>query len=92
MRFSIFSALLLPGALCVFNQIIPEELEQNMHIKDQVRLHGYPLIEYQVTTLDGYKLGLHRIPGSKGTNLMDGLRTGDDKEPVILMHGIMGSS
>ena len=89
----LISALLLPGAaLCVFNQIIPEELEQNMHMKDQVRLHRYPIIEYSVTTLDGYKLGLHRIPGKKGSNLLDVLRTGDEKEPVMLMHGIMGSS
>ena len=91
MRF-VFSALLLPSAFCVFNQIIPEKLEQNMHIKDQIRLHGYPILEYSVTTLDGYKLGLHRIPGSKGTSLLDGLRTVDQKEPVIMMHGIMGSS
>ena len=33
-----------------------------MHIKDQVKFHGYPIIEYTVTTVDGYKLGLHRIP------------------------------
>lgn len=92
MRFSVLSVLLPGYALCVFNQILPEEKEENMHIKDQIRYHGYPIIEYTVNTIDGYKLGIHRIPGPKGTSLIDGLKMADGKEPVMLMHGISGSS
>jgi hypothetical protein len=63
-----------------------------MDIKDQARLHGYPIIDYPVTTLDGYKLGLHRIPGPKGTSIINGIKTASSKEPVLIMHGIMESA
>ena len=36
-----------------------------MNIVQQVKFHGYPILTYTVTTVDGYKLGLHRIPGPK---------------------------
>lgn len=63
-----------------------------MHIKDQIRFHGYPIMEYTLTTIDGYKLSIHRIPGTRGTSLLESLRTADDKEPVLLAHGVMASS
>ena len=47
---------------------------------------------YTVTTIDGYKLGLHRIPGSKGMNIVDSLKNANSKVPVIVSHGIIGSA
>ncbi|KAJ9152744.1 hypothetical protein P3X46_026276 [Hevea brasiliensis] len=49
-----------------------------------VRIHGYECDEFQVTTQDGYILGLQRIP--KGLNT-----SGDsaNKPPVLLQHGIL---
>ena len=62
-----------------------------MSIKDQVRLHGYPFLEYQVVTLDGYKVGLQRIPGPKGETIVNGLKN-CDREPVLIGHGMLESS
>ena len=31
-------------------------------------------MEYRVTTADGYILELHRIPGKKGTKVIDNLK------------------
>ncbi|KAJ9152743.1 hypothetical protein P3X46_026275 [Hevea brasiliensis] len=49
-----------------------------------VRIHGYKCNEFQVTTQDGYILGLQRIP--------EGRSAGGDsanKPPVLLQHGVL---
>jgi len=56
-----------------------------------VRLHGYPFLTYKVTTVDGYKLGVHRIPGPRGETIVEGLKS-MKREPVLLMHGIGAAS
>ncbi|XP_063238155.1 lipase 1-like isoform X6 [Bacillus rossius redtenbacheri] len=43
-----------------------------------VRRHGYPVETHEVTTADGYRLTLHRIPGGG--------------RPVLLLHGFLQSS
>lgn len=86
--------LIISCARAIFNQIVPHEHEINMEMNDQVRLHGYPLLTYTVTTADGYKLGVHRIPGPRGEEIIDGLKNAkaQRREPVLLMHGIGAAS
>ncbi|KFV65218.1 Lysosomal acid lipase/cholesteryl ester hydrolase, partial [Dryobates pubescens] len=50
-----------------------------------IRYHGYPSEEYQVTTEDGYILGVFRIPARNSQN------TGK-KPAVLLHHGTLGDS
>ena len=61
-------------------------------MKEQVRLHGYPFLDYQVTTVDGYKIGLHRIPGPKGEPVMSGFKNSAQREVVLIGHGMLESS
>lgn len=42
---------------------------------------GYPVVEYKVTTKDGYILTMYRIPN-------DNLPAQQKKDPVFLLHGI----
>ncbi|XP_058093258.1 triacylglycerol lipase 2-like isoform X1 [Magnolia sinica] len=49
-----------------------------------VIVHGYPCIEYNVKTEDGFVLSMQRIP--------DGLvkgNGGNNKQPVLLQHGVL---
>ena len=61
-------------------------------MNDQVRLHGYSLLCYTVTTIDGYKLGLHRIPGPKNEKMMDSIKVASKKVPVLVAHGFSSTS
>jgi len=47
----------------LFNTIEHQETEHKMNIREQIKYHGYPVLTYTITTVDGYKLGVHRIPG-----------------------------
>lgn len=49
--------------------------------EDYIRKYGYPVEAYEVETADGYILEMFRIPSYR-----------NDKIPVILQHGIIGSS
>uniref|UniRef100_A0A8D0EID6 Partial AB-hydrolase lipase domain-containing protein n=1 Tax=Strix occidentalis caurina TaxID=311401 RepID=A0A8D0EID6_STROC len=51
-----------------------------------IRYHGYPSEEYQVTTEDGYILGVFRIPAGRNSQ-----NTGK-KPAVLLHHGTLGDS
>ncbi|OXU23412.1 hypothetical protein TSAR_002182 [Trichomalopsis sarcophagae] len=51
-----------------------------------VKRHDYPAEEHKITTLDGYLLRLHRIPGSQKSP------SASDKPVVFLQHGILASS
>lgn len=54
-----------------------------------VEKHGYPCLEYNITTKDGYKLKLHRIPESPN----DEKKFKNHEKPVVfLQHGILASS
>ncbi|XP_014224527.1 lipase 3-like [Trichogramma pretiosum] len=60
-----------------------------IHALDFVALvnnFGYPAEEHRVTTADGYKLRIHRIPGSPRNRQAFG------KPVVFLQHGVLGSS
>ena len=51
-----------------------------------VNRYGYPAEEYVVTTADGYRLRIHRVPGSPSRPKAGG-------KPIILFqHGLLSSS
>jgi len=45
-----------------------------------------------VTTVDGYKLTLYRIPGPKGEKTIQAMRNAKNRQPVLMLHGVVGSS
>ncbi|KAL6873452.1 hypothetical protein ACP4OV_013534 [Aristida adscensionis] len=53
--------------------------------KTRVAAFGYPCEEHEVTTEDGYILSLKRIP----YGLSDCDNSTEDRQPVLLFHGIM---
>ncbi|NXW61871.1 LIPM Lipase, partial [Eurystomus gularis] len=57
-----------------------------MNVSEIIRYHGYPSEEYQVTTEDGYILGVFRIPAGRNSQ-----NTGK-KPAVLLHHGILGDA
>ncbi|KAM6130492.1 lysosomal acid lipase/cholesteryl ester hydrolase-like [Phoenicopterus ruber ruber] len=58
--------------------------ESFMNVSEIIRYHGYPSEEYQVTTEDGYILGVFRIPAGRNSQ-----NTGK-KPAVLLHHGTLG--
>lgn len=76
--------LLLAALLYVSAAAKINGLSDNGICKSLVETRGYTCQEHQVTTEDGYILGLQRIPfGRSGNN-----STADQKLPVLLQHGI----
>jgi hypothetical protein len=69
-----------------------KESELDMNFIQSVKSYGYPVLSYSFMTGDGYRVGLHRIPGSKGNKEMESVEGAGDKQPVICLHGIMGSA
>ncbi|NWZ34389.1 LIPM Lipase, partial [Brachypodius atriceps] len=57
-----------------------------MNVSEIVRYHGFPSEEYEVTTEDGYILGVFRIPAGRNTQ-----NTGK-KPAVLLHHGILSDA
>uniref|UniRef100_A0A8D0EI47 Partial AB-hydrolase lipase domain-containing protein n=1 Tax=Strix occidentalis caurina TaxID=311401 RepID=A0A8D0EI47_STROC len=57
-----------------------------LNTSEIIRYHGYPSEEYQVTTEDGYILGVFRIPAGRNSQ-----NTGK-KPAVLLHHGTLGDS
>ncbi|NXX43511.1 LIPM Lipase, partial [Tricholaema leucomelas] len=57
-----------------------------MNVSEIIRYHGYPSEEYEVTTEDGYILGVFRIPAGRNSQ-----NTGK-KPAVLLHHGTLGDS
>ncbi|XP_021256163.1 gastric triacylglycerol lipase-like [Numida meleagris] len=61
----------------------PEDL---MNVSEMIRYHGYPCEEYEVTTKDGYILGVFRIPSGRNMH-----NTGQ-KPAVFLQHAFLGDA
>ncbi|XP_048801044.1 gastric triacylglycerol lipase-like [Lagopus muta] len=61
----------------------PEDL---MNVNEMIRYHGYPCEEYEVTTKDGYILGVFRIPSGRNMH-----NTGQ-KPAVFLQHAFLGDA
>jgi lysosomal acid lipase/cholesteryl ester hydrolase len=78
--------------LCLSLIIFPLDLETDANRTTfQMALHrGYPVEEFTVTSSDGYILTIFRIPGGKNTPLSEALE--EDRQPLILQHGLVCSS
>ncbi|XP_015722333.1 lysosomal acid lipase/cholesteryl ester hydrolase-like [Coturnix japonica] len=61
----------------------PENL---MNVSEMIRYHGYPCEEYEVTTKDGYILGVFRIPGGRNKH------NAGQKPAVFLQHAFLGDA
>lgn len=83
---------MLTTCSALFNRIKAVADERDMNIMEMVRYHGYQLLSYSVSTPDGYKLTLHRIPGPKGEKAVDSVKKAWMRQPVLMLHGIGGSS
>ncbi|NWH63356.1 LICH hydrolase, partial [Geococcyx californianus] len=57
-----------------------------MNVSEIIRYHGYPSEEHQVTTEDGYILGVFRIPAGRNSQ-----NTGK-KPAVFLQHAFLGDA
>lgn len=65
--------LFLSTVKCILNKIeMPDELIE-MNIMQMAKFNGYPIMEYDIVTEDGYRLTLHRIPGGKGEKVIDAI-------------------
>ncbi|NXO74000.1 LICH hydrolase, partial [Phainopepla nitens] len=53
--------------------------ECSMNVSEIIRYHGFPSEEYEVTTEDGYVLGLFRIPAGRNSQNIG-------KKPAVLLH------
>ncbi|NXM71807.1 LIPN Lipase, partial [Serilophus lunatus] len=60
--------------------------EAFMNVSEMIRYHGYPSEEYEVTTEDGYILGVFRIPAGRNSQNIG------EKPAVLLHHGILSDS
>ncbi|XP_045520629.1 lipase 1-like isoform X3 [Pieris brassicae] len=69
-------------------QLLPKEAYAT--VPQLILSAGYPVNKYRVTTGDGYILQMYRIPAGRRTARRSDNAKG--KRPVLLMHGLMGSS
>ena len=84
-----FASLLVTWVQCFFNKIESFDKENTtMDIMEMVKYHGYPILQYRVTTADGYILTLNRIPGKKGSKEVNAVKQAP-KKSVLLNHGLM---
>ena len=89
----ILAAIMVVTCSALFNRIENVYDEKKMNIMEMVRFHGYQLLSYSVTTPDGYKLTLHRIPAPKGETASQSVkRKAWTRTPVLMLHGIGGAS
>eukprot|EP00347_Sterkiella_histriomuscorum_P000964 403373853 len=54
--------------------------------------HGYPVWSKFIDTADGYTLNIFRIPGPRGESLSQSIINSSNREPVLMLHGILSSS
>lgn len=91
MSFGILKAFLSPRMPRInrIKHLTPREITDPLAVFDFVALvkqHDYPAEEHNVTTVDGYKLILHRIPSSPKSPPMK------RKPAVLIQHGLLASS
>jgi len=64
--------------------------EEKMTFAEIVNKNHYPLVQYSITTEDGYILKLFRIPNSKDSAFDH--KSSSLKQPILFQHGIFDSS
>lgn len=88
--FKAFSICIALYAVLVTSETVgkvPEDPDQYKDMTELVQTRGYPIETHIVTTNDGYKLTMFRIPyGKVGEPTIGG------KPAVILQHGLLDSS
>lgn len=83
----------------LFLVALADDPDEGRTIQEIVRSHGFDLEEHSVTTQDGYILTMHRLVDG-GEEHRGSYKSADKleqqkkkkKKPVILQHGIFGSS
>jgi len=81
-----FSSETSPGA-------IELEIDCDRSTPQLISSRGFPEEHHFVTTEDGYILTLHRIPGGRKKNKLDGEDAVGGKKPVVfILHGFMQNS
>ncbi|XP_040067423.1 lipase 3-like [Ixodes scapularis] len=63
--------------------------ESTVRLSQLIASKGYPVEEYEVSTTDGYVLGIQRIPRGRNES---GRPSERRKTPVFLQHGLLASS
>ena len=67
-----------------------------MNSMEIAKYHGYPFSKYKTASEDGYQLELHRVPGKRWSNSKDASieasSENSKKTPVLILHGVGGSS
>ena len=94
MKLLLLAATGLRQNLCqaLFNIISPPDKEIDMDIQEEVKYHGYPILTYTVVTSDGYRLEMHRLPGSRYETPLEAMKKAKERQSVLVLHGIDSSS
>lgn len=70
----IFLNCLIAGISASFQMIQPKTNQATMTVPQLIKAHGYPALNYEVVSEDGYKTTLHRIPAARGTKEVTGMK------------------
>mmetsp|Transcript_4677 Transcript_4677/g.7956 ORF Transcript_4677/g.7956 Transcript_4677/m.7956 type:complete len:193 (-) Transcript_4677:721-1299(-) len=63
-----------------------------MSMLELVQYHGYPISHEFITTEDGYILDLYRINGPRLDQSSTNSGSNKEKQPILLIHGLLQSS
>ena len=84
--------VIISTASAFINKIEPITDESKMNMLQMVKFHKYQIIQYKVTTKDGYILTMFRIPASRNIDITHGLREAKKKKSILLIHGILSDT
>ncbi len=73
--------------LCCSATATAKDPDEGLDMAALVTRHGYPIEEHFVETVDGYILGMFRIPHGRNATASNA-----SKPPVLLQHALLDSS